>query len=117
MNINPVQGFKNLTPNQKKAAVAGAIGTAAVAATTILAYTKKGQGTKGINAIKTGYINLYQDIVNGKTFKKVFGKEKDSLISKAKAGVSTLIDKAGNLFKKSEKVAEGAKEAAEKIVG
>ena len=56
MNINPVQGFKNLTPNQKKAAIAGAIGTAAVAATTILAYTQgKTAEVKGFKAIGAGY--------------------------------------------------------------
>ncbi|MBQ8847448.1 MAG: hypothetical protein IJ003_00720 [Candidatus Gastranaerophilales bacterium] len=124
MNINPVQGFKNLTPNQKKAAVAGAIGTAAAAASVVLAYSKgKNPDVKGIKAIKAGYIKLGQNIAEtaGKAFKSVKDafnlKNENSLISKAKDGVLELVKKVGNLFKKSEEVAEGAKEAAEKIAG
>ena len=124
MNINPVQGFKNLTPNQKKAAVAGAIGTAAAAASVVLAYSKgKNPDVKGIKAIKAGYIALGQGIAKkaGKAFESVKDafnlKNENSLISKAKDGVLKLVEKVGNLFKKSEKVAEGAKEAAEKIAG
>ena len=105
MNINPIQGFKNLTPNQKKAAIAGAIGTAAVAATTILAYTQgKTAEVKGFKAIGAGYQKMGSFIAEKANEAWTAAKkavdlgDENSLISKAKAGVLELVENVRNLF-------------------